>query len=249
VKRIALLYHDVVEPGEFRSSGFASSDADIYKLEREAFHEHLEAISGSNAYLLFTFDDGGVSFLDLIAPALERHGWRGLFFIATNWIGSPGFLKASQIAELRQRGHHIGTHSCSHPERMSHCAFEEIVDEWRRSACVLEDIIGETVQTGSVPGGFFSRKVARAAAKAGLRALFTSEPTAGTYSVNGCAVLGRFTLQQGASAQTAAALARGQLVPCLQQSLYWNAKKILKIAGGAAWLKLRRRILQEKMGS
>jgi peptidoglycan/xylan/chitin deacetylase (PgdA/CDA1 family) len=60
-------------------------------------------------YLLFTFDDGGVSFLDLIAPALERHGWRGLFFIATNWIGSPGFLKASQIAELRQRGHHIGT--------------------------------------------------------------------------------------------------------------------------------------------
>jgi hypothetical protein len=132
---------------------------------------------------------------------------------------------------------------------MSHCAFEEIVEEWRRSACILEDIIGEPVQTGSVPGGFFSRKVAKAAAKAGLRALFTSEPTAGTYSVNGCAVLGRFTLQQGASAQTAAALARGQLVPCLRQSLYWNAKKILKIAGGAAWLKLRRRILQEKLGS
>jgi hypothetical protein len=48
----------------------------------------------------------------------------------------------------------------------------------------------------------FLAKSLRAAAKAGLRALFTSEPTAGTYSVNGCAVLGRFTLQQGASAQT-----------------------------------------------
>jgi peptidoglycan/xylan/chitin deacetylase (PgdA/CDA1 family) len=244
VKQIVLLYHDVVAPGEFHSSGFTSSGANVYKLDRTTFENHLDAIVRSNPDVLFTFDDGGVSFYDSIAPALEQRRLRGQFFIATNWIGSPGFLTPSQILELRRRGHEIGTHSCSHPERMSYCAFEDIVEEWTRSAKILSNILGQRICTGSVPGGFFSQKVAKAAAQAGLRTLFTSEPTIRTYSIDGCAIVGRFTIQQGATPQTAAALACGDVRACLQQSAYWNVKKVLKIAGGSAWLKLRKRVLQ-----
>ena len=45
MKAISLLYHDVVMPGQFDSSGFAGGDADIYKFARPEFERHLEAIA------------------------------------------------------------------------------------------------------------------------------------------------------------------------------------------------------------
>ena len=44
MKAISLLYHDVVMPGHFDSSGFTGGDADIYKFARPEFERHLEAI-------------------------------------------------------------------------------------------------------------------------------------------------------------------------------------------------------------
>src|SRR2546423_2779141 len=111
MSRIALLYHDVIDGQNFQSSGFPSAGARVYKLAREEFSRHLNAIAGANPDTLLTFDDGGVSFYETIAPALEERGWRGYFFVATDWIGSRGFLTARQIRDLRSRGHGIGTHS------------------------------------------------------------------------------------------------------------------------------------------
>jgi peptidoglycan/xylan/chitin deacetylase (PgdA/CDA1 family) len=241
--RVALLYHDIINGGDFQSSGFPSAGARIYKLPREEFRRHLDAIASANPNVLLTFDDGGVSFYETIAPALEEHGWRGYFFIATNWIGSGGFLSANQIRDLRNRGHLIGTHSCSHPERISHCSYDQILSEWSQSADILADVLGEVVDAGSVPGGYYSRRVAQAAASAGLRTLFTSEPTLRVHSLNGLSVLGRFTIRQGDAANTAAALASRALLPRIHQSASWNTKKLLKAAGGTAWLKFRDYVL------
>jgi peptidoglycan/xylan/chitin deacetylase (PgdA/CDA1 family) len=240
---ITLLYHDVVRAGEFQSSGFTGGGADIYKLDREEFCRHLDVIARVNRRVLLTFDDGGVSFYDEIAPALEDRGRRGYFFIATNWIGKPGFLSAAQIRELRARGHRIGTHSCSHPQRMSRCSFEAMKHEWADSIIALSDVLGERIEMGSVPGGYYSRKVANAAAVAGLRTLFTSEPSVSAYSVDSCVVVGRFTIRRGTSSETTAALAGGAVLPRLKQYASWNTKKLLKLAGGSAWLNFRKRIL------
>src|SRR5207247_10334893 len=143
------------------------ADSAIYKLSRETFQNHLNAVAKANPGPLLTFDDGGVSAYSHIADELEERGWRGYFFIATNWIGKPGFLTSSQIREIRARGHIIGSHSCSHPARMSHHTLGDIIHEWSRSSAVLADILGQQILTASVPGGYYSEKVARAAAIAG----------------------------------------------------------------------------------
>jgi peptidoglycan/xylan/chitin deacetylase (PgdA/CDA1 family) len=246
--KIALLYHDVVGENEFDSSGFAGADAAIYKLPSPAFRNHLDAVARANPKVLLTFDDGGVSAYSHIADELEERGWRGYFFIATNWIGKPGFLHSSQIRELRERGHIIGSHSCSHPSRISYYTLGDIIHEWSRSSAVLSDILGERVVTASVPGGYYSEKVARAAAIAGLETLFTSEPTTHTNLVEGCLVKGRFMIQRTTSASKAAALARGAALPEFQQFVWWNSKKVLKAVGGKAWLNFRKRALAYKGG-
>jgi peptidoglycan/xylan/chitin deacetylase (PgdA/CDA1 family) len=237
---IALLYHDVVEPGREADSGFRGPGADHYKLTRAQFAAHLAALSETRP--LLTFDDGGASAL-ATADLLETHGLVGWFFVSTGWLGRPGFLQPEQVRELRRRGHLVGSHSCNHPERLSACPHAVVLDEWRRSRAVLEDLLGEAVTVASVPGGFYSRGVAVAAAEAGLTTLFTSEPTGRAWTVAGCRVLGRYTVVNSTPAEEAAALGAGRWRPCLRQLVLWNVKKAAKALGGRLYLRLRRRAL------
>lgn len=260
MRAISIMYHDVVLGGEADASGFPGPDAALYKLEREQFSKHLSAINDvvmekpasvlelsserkGKPPLLLTFDDGGRSAYTLIAPLLEERGWRGHFLVTADYIGAASFLTRDQIRELHQRGHVIGTHSSTHPTRMSYCSPEEIAREWRTSVETLSDILGERVTVASVPGGHYSKTVAEAAAQAGIRALFTSEPVLTCRSVNGCLVLGRYTVQRWLSPQGAAELARGKVSPRLRQLLFWNAKKVTKTLGGEYYLKLRKSLL------
>jgi peptidoglycan/xylan/chitin deacetylase (PgdA/CDA1 family) len=241
------MYHDIVELGDSSASGFPGAGPAIYKLDRDEFARHLEAIRRAlhpGRELLLTFDDGGLSAYAPVAEMLEQYGWRGYFFVTTDWIGQPGFLNADQILELDRRGHVIGSHSCSHPERMSREPWERMLAEWRGSTERLAEIVGHPVTVGSVPGGYYSRPVAEAAAAAGIETLFTSEPTARVRMVNGCRVLGRYTVQRGMGPEWPAGLAAGKLGPRLRQALLWKAKGVAKALGGSLYLRLRAAILR-----
>ncbi len=257
---IALMYHDIVEKDATRASGFASADADIYKLEIELFERHLKAIEAaklnpqlvtdlsSNAKdsVLITFDDGGKSAYTHIADALENHGWRGHFFVPTDFIDTPTFLSRSEIRELDQRGHIIGSHSASHPLRMAACSPKQLREEWHRSTSKLADITGKKIKVASVPGGHFSKQVAAAADGQGIEILFNSEPVADFHNLGNCRIFGRYTIQQNTTAIEAAAIAEGKTMPRLRQYLFWNTKKLAKKAGGELYLDVRRRILSKR---
>ena len=130
-----------------------------------AFDAHLDAIASvRDVPFLITVDDGGVSYYTMLADRLEARGWRGYCFVSTNQIGTRGFLDAAQIRELDQRGHLIGSHSASHPTRFSACTPEQMREEWTISRQVLEDILGHDVTLASVPGGYYSKAVARVGA-------------------------------------------------------------------------------------
>lgn len=256
MRAISLMYHDVVSRNERDSSGFPGADAALYKIAPDQFRSHIQSIAGTGAPgpqtvcnltghpngrppLFITFDDGGISAFTTIAPMLEEAGWRGLFFVTAGYVGQRSFMTPDQIRDLHRRGHIIGTHSLSHPLRMSHCSWEAMIEEWSISVKMLSDILGESVQTASVPGGHYSKQVAQAAAQSGITTLFTSEPTASVSVVDGCAVLGRYVIQRWTSPETAAAIASDKIAPRLRQTIFWNAKKALKAVGGNYYAKAR----------
>ena len=245
----ALMYHDVVPAGAEDTSGFPGRDAALYKVTPELFKDHLAAIRRSvpafpapPAPPAFTFDDGGVSAMTA-ADALERQGFTGHFFITANYVGARGFVTAQDLRELRARGHVVGSHSCSHPLRMGHCSWPQLVEEWTRSRSILSEIISEDITVASVPGGDFAAPVAEAAARAGITQLFTSEPTLEAREAFGLTLRGRFAVQRWTTAETAAALAAGAWLPCARQALVWNAKKIGKRIGGERYLQLRKLLI------
>jgi peptidoglycan/xylan/chitin deacetylase (PgdA/CDA1 family) len=253
----SIMYHDVVENGDFESSGFPGEGAHVYKLRREDFARHLEQIAAASAHVttvrdlkgdpvLLTFDDGGVSFHHPIAALLEDRGWRGHFFITTDRIGTPGFLSESEVRDLHRRGHVIGSHSRSHPTRMAALDRAELDREWRESLARLSDLVGEPVKVASVPGGYYSQQVGESAAAAGISTLFTSEPTAHVATLNGCLIFGRYVIQRGMAPEWSAGFAAGRRAQCWRQTALWKAKRVAKTLGGSGYLKLRQAILEGK---
>lgn len=256
---IALEYHDVVAPGRFDDSGFPGRAAGSYKMLEADFAAHLVALDAFGLerralatalppgtvsipvepLLMLTFDDGGRGARHA-ADALERHGWKGHFLVATDHVGAPTFLGRTELRDLHARGHVIGTHSCSHPLRMSKCPWPVLLREWRDSAAALADILGVAVTVGSIPGGGYSREVAQAAAASGLQTLFTSEPVTRTQVIDGCRIIGRFTLRRDSPAALARRFASSSPRARLVSWAAWNAKKAAKAGGGSAYLAARR---------
>jgi peptidoglycan/xylan/chitin deacetylase (PgdA/CDA1 family) len=195
--------------------------------------------------LFLTFDDGGSSAHTSIADRLEKHGWKGHFLVTTDYIGKRGFLIKEQIRDLRQRGHVIGTHSASHPPWMSRCSWRQLVAEWTTSVKVLSELLDEQVIVASVPGGHYSKQVARAASHAGIKVLFNSEPITRRHQVDGCLVLGRYTIIRGTSPALVTRIACGDPASRFRQFLFWNTKKVFKFFGGKAYLRIRSLALKQ----
>jgi peptidoglycan/xylan/chitin deacetylase (PgdA/CDA1 family) len=230
---VSLLFHDVYV-SDVSESGFNSPAADRYKLSIDEFHSQLGESNALEAARL-TFDDGGVSFYTIVADTLEARGMRAYCFVTTDFIGQPGFLDAAQIRELDRRGHVIGTHSASHPTRFSSLNGADMLREWSDSRRRLEDVLGHAVTTGSVPGGYFSREVGRAAAEAGLCLLFNSEPVRAAREMLGCSIAGRYVIRAGAPPDRARRLVRGAPFTRSKEWAAWNAKSLVKPLLGSSY--------------
>ena len=252
---LTLLFHDVYAH-DVAESGFPGPAAARYKLRLPDFDRQLEGMTGvlrgepllirgaasampaTGLPLALTVDDGGRSFYTQVADRLERRGWRGHCFVTTGCIGRRGFLDARQLRELHARGHVIGSHSASHPSRFAAQSWDGMLGEWRDSRRALEDILGAEVRIASVPGGYFAPQVARAAEAAGISALFTSEPRLRVGHVDGCMVLGRYTVRRGAPPDFSARLTAGRGALRFREWAVWNGKGVLKTLLGAAYPRL-----------
>ncbi|MFL6622865.1 MAG: polysaccharide deacetylase family protein [Sulfurifustis sp.] len=251
---LSLLLHDVYER-DASESGFAGPGADRYKLSVAELEAQLAAVgrvrrdrpillseppTGAGATIPFaiTVDDGGLSYYTAVADRLEARGWRGHCLVTTGFIGRRGFLDARHLRELRARGHVIGTHSVSHPPRFAACTRAQMLREWSDSRKTLQDILGEDVNVGSIPGGYFSRDVARAADAAGLKVLFTSEAHTRVRRIGGCRLIGRFAVRAGDRPEFSARLANLERFTLWREWAVWNGKKAAKFVLGADYPRL-----------
>jgi hypothetical protein len=252
MQAISIGYHDIVDERQ-RPPNDGSRHSGRYKLDQGHFRGHMDSIWRSCEHsavrvidrarqwqtetpLFLTFDDGAVSSYSIVAGELEKRGWRGHFFVTTDWIGRPDFLNPQQIRELHARGHVIGSHSCSHPARMSKLSRAQL-------------LLQESVVTASVADGYYSRKVGKAAAAAGIQVLFTSEPSAKVSVVDGCLILGRYSIQSHTPASVSGAIAARNRWPRLRQAILWQAKKPVKALAGESYFTIRRFLLSRGLES
>ena len=124
--------------------------------------------------ICLTFDDGFSSDYDLVLPQLDKIGATATFFIVTDLLDTPGYLKTWQVKMLSESGMQIGSHSKSHPNFLKLAAGERI-EELRESKERLENIIGKEVTTFSFPFGFYDKNCIQAVFLAGYSLCCTSD--------------------------------------------------------------------------
>jgi peptidoglycan/xylan/chitin deacetylase (PgdA/CDA1 family) len=166
--------------------------------------------------------------------------------MTTGRIDTSGFLDAEGLRDLVRRGHVIGSHSVTHPLAMASCSSNQLDREWRDSVAALADTLEIRPTVASIPGGAFGANVAESAGRAGIRVLFTSEPTARTWRVGDVLCIGRFTVWRGMPAAAALAFASGRGLWPIRQRAAWEAKKLAKGLLGGRYLQLRKRLLDRE---
>lgn len=122
-----------------------------------------------------TFDDGAYSDFSIATPILREHGFPATFFITVKYIGTQGYLGWNEIREMSRSGMSIQSHSLNHVF-LSDLNDKELHFELGESKRLLQEHVGKSVDYISLPGGFCSGRVLKAAKLCGYKAVCTSVP-------------------------------------------------------------------------
>ena len=161
-----LLYH-----------GVARGRAEGFDVSLDDFRRHMEAVAASGltavriselaagsaaAPVAITFDDGTADFADLAWPVLDEYGLSATLYVTSGAVG--GHLEGRpmsswrQLAELRDGGVEIGSHSHEHVA-LDVVGVQRAALELVNSKLVLEDRLGTPVDSFAYPYGYHTPAV------------------------------------------------------------------------------------------
>lgn len=238
--KIVLMYHDVVSMSHPKS-GFPKVGALQYTLDSRAFSEQVSKYSKGK--IVFSFDDGGDSFYNEIAPILEQNNQKGIFFISTQYIDTSHFLTKDRIKDLDVRGHIIASHSHTHPAKISSLSREECLKEWKESKQILESIVGHEVTAGSIPGGAVSNMVIDCMIDVGYKDIYTSEPTTKVRCYRGAKIIGRYGITRNMNNRNISELVNSK---CYRNKLLlkYHVFRFAKIVLGSQYNRIKQFLLR-----
>jgi hypothetical protein len=172
--RLYLLYH------ELRPARSSYS----YVVETGEFEKHVDLFlklrntDGPGLWPEITFDDGHISNFEFGLPALQSRAIKASFFITVGWTGRrQGYMGWQELLALQQAGQRIGAHGWSHA-LLTHCDAKGLHRELVDARLTLEDKLGTSITTMSLPGGRYNRRILKACKDAGYTEIFTSIPRA-----------------------------------------------------------------------
>lgn len=176
--RLYLLYHEL-RPS--RSSYSYVLGTEEFEKQAKFFHT-LRETGGPGLQPEITFDDGHISNFEFALPILQSRALKAWFFITVGWTGRrPGYMGWQELRALHQAGQQIGAHGWSHA-LLTHCSARELHSELVDARLTLEDKLGTSITTMSLPGGRYNGRVLTACREAGYTKIFTSIPKAETES-------------------------------------------------------------------
>ncbi|MBI5017273.1 MAG: polysaccharide deacetylase family protein [Deltaproteobacteria bacterium] len=239
-----LMYHDIVSNGfDLSCSGREMSDACL--LREDMFSRHVKEIARldmdtlgfrevglrrkSSSPVVVTFDDGMLGNYEFAAPVLAELRMRGIFFVSTGLIDSPGYMSWSNLEDLTRCGMEVHSHGISHRPLRS-ASSSVIRSELEGSKKILEDRLGVGVCGFSWPHGSYSRRGLDIALELGYRVICTSDvKTNAPDAIEGSScVLGRVDVTSNMGLRDFSLLLEGDRSNWASLRLRWGVKHLVK---------------------
>jgi hypothetical protein len=187
-RRLFLLYHEL-RPTPSRYS---------YLTAPAVFQKHINLFAQlrtteNGLWPEVTFDDGHSSNFEYALPILQSQNMKARFFITVGWTGHRrGYMGWTELRSLQEAGHTIGAHGWTHT-LLTHCTEKDLKVELGEARAALEDKLGTSITTLSLPGGRYNRRVLSACKEAGYAQVYTSEPRAESLPLG--AIVGRLNIR------------------------------------------------------
>ena len=122
---------------------------------------------GKDCAVSLTFDDSMKEHYTIVAPELEKRGFRGTFWMVGAWM--PAVAEAdtthftwAEAKEMSDNGHEMSNHTWSHPY-MTMLSDEELLNEIKKNDEAILANIGKPSTTFCFPYNAFNEKVIAAA--------------------------------------------------------------------------------------
>jgi peptidoglycan/xylan/chitin deacetylase (PgdA/CDA1 family) len=170
-----------------------SKSAKDYIIPVGTFKEHMKMLADSGyhtilpdeyyAYLntgatlpekpiMISFDDTEYNQYAIAAPTLKKYGFKAVYFIMTVSLGRPNYMTRSQVKELSDEGHVIGSHTWDHHNVKKYAGtdWEKQIDKPTKT---LEEITGKKIEHFAYPFGLWNPEAFPELKKRGMKSAYS----------------------------------------------------------------------------
>ena len=153
--------------------------------------------------VMLTFDDGWRNQYTYAAPLLDKYGYKGVFFINPQSIGTyPAYMTRAMIESLDTRGHDIESHTWQHlrltrKRDVSAATFQKRMKrQFTLSDAWIKSVTGKKPVALCYPFGFYDTETVAFAGANGYKLAFTVDEGIADARPWDAMVMKRFTMQR-----------------------------------------------------
>ena len=148
----------IVPASSFSEQMQALADSGYHSILPGELYEYL--VSGKqlpSKPFMITFDDTRLDQYTAALPELNKHGFKGVFFIMTVALNKPGYMTKEQVKQLADEGHTIGSHTYDHKNVKIYTS-DDWVEQVQKPSQQLQTITGRPVEYFAFPFGLWNRE-------------------------------------------------------------------------------------------
>ena len=162
----------IVPPARFAEQMKMLADSGYHAILPDQLYDYLVyRKSLPEKPVMITFDDTRLDQYTAALPELNRHGFKGVFFIMTVALDRPGYMSRQQVKDLSDLGHTIGSHTWDH-----HNVKQYTETDWpvqiEKPSRQLEQITGKPVQYFAYPFGLWNKNAIANLRHFGFKSVF-----------------------------------------------------------------------------
>ncbi|AIZ63865.1 polysaccharide deacetylase [Hymenobacter sp. DG25B] len=121
--------------------------------------------------VMLTFDDTDLDQFTIAKPEMDKHGFKGVFFVMTVSLGRPNYMTKAMVKQLSDEGHVIGSHTWDH-HNVKKYQGQDWVTQIEKPTKTLEEITGKDIKYFAFPFGLWNTQAIPELKKRGMVAAF-----------------------------------------------------------------------------